>query len=178
MSLELIVGPMFAGKTSLLISKIEIFSLTGKRCVIIRSPVDTRTDTISTHRNIVYKGEVMTLKDLSNLSVLREFDVIGIDEGHFFDALEMVNFVDDFIKLNKILFVTMLKSNYKREPFMFVEWLYARATDITLCKSVCEKCREFTATNTKRRNEDENDKEIVVGGKEMYYPCCDKCWED
>lgn len=174
MALELIVGPMFSGKTSLLISKVEIFSLTGKKCVILRSSTDTRTKTLKTHSSIVYTGNVITLPNLEDLSELSCFDVIGIDEGHFFDGKELLNLIDVFLKMGKNIFVAMLKSTYNREPFPYSEWFYTRATAITLCKAVCEICKEYSATNTRRKNDDHST--TLVGGKELYFPCCDKCY--
>jgi Thymidine kinase len=173
MSVELIIGPMFSGKTTLLISKIEIHELTGKKCVIIRSTVDTRTPSVETHRNLIYMGNIMILKDFSDTSILKNYDVIGVDEGHFFEDLtNVVNFV---IREKKLLFVSMLKSTFLRTPFPNTDYIYATATDITVCKAVCEICKHHSATNTKRREDIETT--ILVGGKEMYYPCCNQCWD-
>lgn len=176
MSLELIVGPMFSGKTSLLISKVEVFSLTGKKCVIVRSSTDTRTQTVKTHRNLVYEGEVITLDSFTNTSMLDDYDVIGIDEGHFFDPFDLLSFVDKFLKKGTVIFIAMLKSTFKREPFSSMEWVYARSTDIIVRKAVCEICKQYNATNTKRRTDVTDN--VLVGGKELYYPCCDKCWKE
>jgi thymidine kinase len=173
MSLELIIGPMFSGKTSLLISKIEIFCLTGKKCVIVKSSIDTRNESVKTHRDLVYKGNVLTLSNFEDISVLDQYDVIGIDEGHFFNGIELTKAVEQLKE--KIIFIAMLKSTFKREPFPDLEWLYARSTNIVMCKAVCEICKQYVATNTKRRNTNISET-IFVGGKELYYPCCDKCW--
>lgn len=180
MALELIIGPMFAGKTTTLISKIEIYLLTGKKCVIIRAAVDTRTDNVQTHRNLVYRGDVIKFENLNpdNPDVLKllDYDVIGFDEGHFFDAVDLGNLINELIKKDKVVFIAMLKSDNKRQPFPLLEKAVARANEIILLKAVCDICKQHTAIHTKRRNF--NTPDIFVGGSELYYPCCDKCWSD
>lgn len=172
MTLELIIGPMFSGKTTTLIARVEKYT----NSVIIRSSIDTRTNHLQTHGNIFYKGHVIVLADLKTITNLEKYDVIGIDEGHFFNGYELFKLINDFVRKGKIIFIAMLKSNYKREPFPLSELLFARATDITVCKSICEICHDHSATNTKRR--DDPTKNGFVGGIELYYPCCDKCWTD
>jgi len=176
MALELIIGPMFAGKTTTLISKIEIYALTGKTCVIVRSTVDTRTDHVQTHRNLIYTGDVLKVANLndSKIAKLSEYDVIGFDEGHFFDGKELVKLVNKLIDKGKLVFISMLKSDNNRIPFPFTGHLVARASNIILLKAVCDVCKQHVAIHTKRKNWD--DPKTFVGGSELYYPCCDKCW--
>jgi Thymidine kinase len=165
---------MWAGKTTTLISEIEIYTLTGKKCVIVRSSVDTRTTNVQTHRDLVYKGAVLVLDNLRDPTELDTYDVIGFDEGHFFNIIRLSRLVNKLIDQNKIIFIAMLKSTYTREPFPFSELLYARASSIDLRKAVCEICKQHCALHTKRRNMENPD--VFVGGSELYYPCCDKCW--
>jgi thymidine kinase len=178
MALELIVGPMFAGKTTTLISKIEIYTLTGKKCVIVRSAVDTRTDNVQTHRNLIYNGEVLKIDSLKldnpEITKLNDYDVIGFDEGHFFNGEDLINLVQFLIQHHKLIFISMLKSDGNRAPFPFTDHLLARANNIILLKAVCEICKQHLAIHTKRKHY--NNPEIFVGGSELYYPCCDDCW--
>lgn len=175
MALYLILGPMFAGKTTTLISKIEVHILTGKKCVIVRSAVDIRTPSVQTHRDLIYKGEVIKLDSLKNAKdKLLMYDIIGFDEGHFFDGEELFQLVIFLTQSNKTVYIAMLKSDNNRNPFPFIEHFVARATDIFPLKAVCEKCKEYNATNTKRKLN--SNLTTFVGGKELYSPSCDKCW--
>lgn len=167
---------MFAGKTTMLLSKIDRFERTDKPCIIIRSSKDTRTLPLQTHSNIEYFGDVMMVDSLGDLddSLIKENEVIGIDEGHFFSPEDLEAFLNRVEKIgNKIVIIAMLKATHEREAFKGYDFLYARATDIHLLDSVCELCKG-RATNTRMREGAKTD--TLVGGKEKYFPCCNKCW--
>ena len=50
-SIELILGPMFAGKTTELLRRVQRHSISGKACLYIKYAADTRYDVsrIATH---------------------------------------------------------------------------------------------------------------------------------
>ena len=50
-SLEMIIGPMFAGKSTELLRRVQRHAISGKRCLFVKYAADTRYDTtcISTH---------------------------------------------------------------------------------------------------------------------------------
>ena len=50
MSLDLIIGPMFSGKTTELVRRLNTFAAIGKKCVYINSSLDNREEKdFSTH---------------------------------------------------------------------------------------------------------------------------------
>ena len=50
-SLEMIIGPMFAGKSTELLRRVQRHAISGKRCLYVKYAADTRYDTssIATH---------------------------------------------------------------------------------------------------------------------------------
>jgi len=62
---------------------------------------------------------------------LKQYDIIGIDEGQFFpDLVELV-------LLKKIVIVAALNADYKMEPFPNVSKLISKADKIKLLKAYC-----------------------------------------
>ena len=56
MSLDLIIGPMFCGKTTELLRRLYTLSYVGKKCLYINHLLDTRENTtVSTHNPIINK---------------------------------------------------------------------------------------------------------------------------
>ncbi|KRH36567.1 hypothetical protein GLYMA_09G011500v4 [Glycine max] len=91
--IHVIVGPMFAGKTTSLLRRIQSETTNGRNVAIIKSSKDTRygLDSIVTH-----DGAELPCWALENLSSFKQkfgidayekLDVIGIDEAQFFDDL-------------------------------------------------------------------------------------------
>lgn len=165
---------MFSGKTTHLIGRIERHTIVGRRCLIVRHQADTRTNSVISHSGIEFKGEIVvytdgeishTMKDIS------KYDVIGIDEGHFFKDMEEI--VKYLLMLNKIVIVSTLNSSYKRLPFNNLSMLYVEADKITKLSAVCYNCKK-DAIFTKRKDGFEAVGD--VGGQEMYDACCRDCW--
>jgi thymidine kinase len=82
--IELIMGCMFAGKSTELLRRCRKHEITGKKVLKVKFSADNRYGDelcISTHSGIKEKAIPSTslLSDLKN--EWRKFDVIGIDEG-------------------------------------------------------------------------------------------------
>ena len=89
MSLEIIMGCMFSGKSTELIRRIHRFQSIGKRVCVINHTTDTRTDdAVQTH----YGEKVSALKYVHLMNFIEvghalTYDVICIDEAQFFGDL-------------------------------------------------------------------------------------------
>ena len=87
-SIELILGPMFAGKSSELLRRVRRFQHIGKSCYLVKSSLDSRYGAngfITTHDQIQMEGtRLWCLSDL-NPKIINVVDIFGIDEGQFFE---------------------------------------------------------------------------------------------
>ena len=105
-SLELIIGPMFSGKTSELIRQLVTYSKANLKVLYINSNLDTRCkEAFSTHNSSLSPTQninmikVVNLKDACDL--VADADVIGIDEAQFFpDLVDFYNFQRQIRKLS------------------------------------------------------------------------------
>jgi thymidine kinase len=141
--LELILSCMFAGKSSTLINKLNIFSLMGVRCLYVNHTLDTRGVVFSTHNP--------TLSNIGNISATKAdslseidfdtYDVIGIDEAGFFPDLTHV-VLDLVEKQQKRVIVAGLTGDYLRRPLGQTLDLVPYADAVTKLSAVCKRCAE------------------------------------
>lgn len=92
MSLDLIIGPMFSGKTTELIRRLTKFASVGKKCLYINSSIDTREkNNFSTHNPTITRLnniESIKIKEFNNnfIKDISHYDIIGIDESQLFTS--------------------------------------------------------------------------------------------
>lgn len=175
--IEIIIGPMFSNKSSLLIKRYHKFKIMGKKPIILKYIHDNRyTDIgISTHDKIVQTQDIRIIQ--SNILSLdpAEFynhDVVLIDEGQFF--LNIVDFAEKFANLGKIIIVAGLDGNFKREKFNNLIDLIPKAEFVKKLHAICEFCKTNKASFTMRTSADLEIEKI--GGKELYVPTCRICY--
>ncbi len=175
---ELILGPMFSGKTTELLRRIRKHEIANRRCVVFKYAKDARYtededegDQVHTHDHQTYDAI-----SISNLSIFRDTfipgvtDVIGIDEGQFFDNLP--KFCDDLAREGKTVIVAALNGDFRREPWKPVSKLLPFVDSITMLTAVCT-C-SYDAPFSHRFSGEEGVE--VIGGKEKYCAVCRKCY--
>jgi len=171
MSLEIITGPMFSGKTTELIRRvISLKRDSGLRLLVINHDFDTRchAKVTKTHNGVVYpafKTSELLLVDI------RAYDAIAIDEAQFFSNLE--TFVNVAIqKHGKLVIVAGLNGDYRQRPFGELHTLLPMANKIDLRSARCYRCRG-SAFFTKRIAE--STQTVDVGGADKYVASCRCC---
>lgn len=164
---------MFAGKTSELLRQIRRYHVACKRCLIIRHESDLRysSDSVVTHDKQAMKA-VSTTELLTLSELVSNYDVVGIDEGQFFS--DLVPAVKHFIDLGKIVVISALDGDYKREPFGHVLELVPLADNVTKLKAICGLCYVNEAPFTKRITEETS--QTCVGGADKYVAVCRSCF--
>jgi thymidine kinase len=109
------MGPMFAGKSTELLRRVKRFEIAGKKTLSIKYSADTRysKDAISTHDlQIKLAFACKKLSDISDHD-WSCFDVIGIDEGQFFE--DLVSFSEKASNMGKIILISALNSTFERK---------------------------------------------------------------
>lgn len=172
MSIEVITGCMFSGKTSELIRQIRVVRRGGKQAIIFKPEIDNRysKDAVVTHdmdeeKSVSVKNACEILKHLPKEKV-----VVGIDEAQFFDS-SLLNVLKELNKQGYRIIVAGLDMDYNQEPFGIMPTLLAIASEVTKLKAVCSICGE-PAMYTKRQTAE---KETVLVGVEQYKAVCSKC---
>nr|AOG62193.1 thymidine kinase [Cyprinid herpesvirus 1] len=175
MALELILGPMFAGKSTEMCRRLTRLAISGRQCLAVKFFGDTRYTldaAVVTHNGDKYPALVACkLGDI--FEDLIKADAVGIDEGQFFpDLFEVVH---KLLALGKIVLVAALDGTYKQTPFEDVLKLIPHCESVVKLTAVCLICRDKEAPFTIRTSSGKD--LVLIGGTEAYKSVCRGCLE-
>lgn len=183
--LTVIHGPMFAGKSTRLVSLARANLIAGRDVVGFRPSNDKRVPggSISTHDEIEFPAFVIN-KDKPQecfekiRSAGHKVDVLIFDETQFFDKEAMEALIKRaVVNWGYDVIVAGLSQDSNGRPFGAMPYLLAVADEVITLKAVCVKCKSINmATRTFRK--DGSTEQVAVGGAEMYEPRCFMCWEE
>jgi len=172
--LELVCGPMFAGKSTRLIALLQRAQRENKTICAVKPARDTRyhRDRLMTHAGTSIAAT--TVNDSAELpTAVGAAEVIGIDEVHFFDP-SIADVCRKLTRQGRHVIVCGVDLDQNGQPFATVAVLEAMADTVTRLTATCACCGK-TARYTQRMIDD--DAAIVVGGPEAYQPRCDRCFQ-
>lgn len=173
MSLRLIVGPMFAGKTSEIQSIVRRYRSIGKSVLVLKPAMDKRYDgATSVVSHDKSSTDAMAVEDLGAVFEEAAFQhayAVVVDEAQFFKGLR--EFVGAAIALGKHMIVVGLDGDAEGRPFTEVLDLVAIADSVEKKTALCVHCG---AAAIFTRCLKERAARIEVGGPDMYEPTCRK----
>ena len=170
--LQLILGPMFSGKTSELIRRLERASIAGKRVVLLRPKTDTRGHL--THDNKESKIPVHFVDRLYEIEH-SEGDVIGVDEAQFFDYPLFATEIDHLAQHCTVI-ACGLNGTSERTPFGAIQSLIPLCDSIDMLTAICTGCgSEMGTFSYFKAGNKEGD--VEVGGKDKYTTLCRACYK-
>ncbi|KAF8069643.1 hypothetical protein HT031_001760 [Scenedesmus sp. PABB004] len=177
--LELIMGPMFAGKTTRLIARVkEVTGAEGKLAVAVKSRRDER---YGAHWVVSHDGRCMRCYAADSLAEFRahmgpayhKLQVLAIDEAQFFpDLAEFVAAAVDGD--GKHVIVSGLSGDFKRRVFGQLLQLAPLADSITTLASKCAFCDADALFSLRLR--EAAGPQALVGGDELYRATCRRCY--
>lgn len=182
MSITLIIGPMFSGKTTELIRLVDRKNIAGKKCIVIKHSIDTRYDSdserhITTHNQYSYKSvDVISVSSITE-DLVRELihtkNVVAIEEGQFFP--ELCQWCNIMANNGIDVIVSALDGDYKQEMFGEGEIgkLIPHSEVVIKLSAICMRCRNADAHYTIRTID--GNEQILVGGNDIYQSVCRKC---
>ena len=176
--LEVITGPMFAGKSEELIRRVKTLSYTKMKIIAFKPTIDDRYDRTAIASHDGAKYEAYAIKNAQSILELVKEDtqVVAIDEIQFFD-MSIVKICEELADRGIRVIAAGLDLDFKGEPFGPMPELLARAEFVTKLSAVCTVCG-CAATRTQRlidgKPADFNDPIIKVGAKENYEARCRK----
>ena len=168
-TLNLIIGPMFSGKTTELLRIAKRLSSINLKVLLLNYFEDKRysDSEMSTHDKTSLPCEFIS--DFNNVNY-SNYDVICINEAQFFSGL--VNFCKKVLLDNKTLYICGLDGDFKQEKFGELLDLIPLSDSITKLHAFCSLCKDGTHAHfTKRLVSNECQKLI---GTEEYIPVCRK----
>ena len=175
--LELIIGPMFSGKTSKLIQIYNELKASSKSVSIINHSFDKRyhETMLSTHDKIMVPClQSKTLGELWYSNILKTTDFILINEGQFFE--DIYNIIKSMLKCGKQVYVCGLDGDFERKKFGFILDLIPLCDKITKLNSICSLCKEKnTPAIFSKRLTKETDQKVI--GNDNYIAVCRSCYD-
>jgi thymidine kinase len=172
--IEVISGSMFSGKSEELIRRLRRAKIARQKIQVFKPEIDSRfsNDEIVSHSDIRHESaNVRTASELM-AKVDRDTEVVGIDEGQFFDN-ELVEVVNQLAQRGVRVIVAGLDQDYTGKPWEPMPQLLAIAEYITKTHAICVKCGR-PATYSQRIFESEE--RVAVGAAGMYEARCRRCF--
>jgi thymidine kinase len=146
---HVICGCMFCGKTDEMLRLLRRFSIAGRRVLLIKPRLDTRTDAIVVVSRSGAQHQAMAVEDASQIEALvGDADIVAIEEGQFFDE-HLPEVVERLADAGKQVLVTGLDRDFRGIPFGPMPRLMALADQVTKLTAICVMCGE-PATRTQR----------------------------
>ncbi len=177
--IEVICGPMFAGKTEELIRRVRRMDFAKKKYVIFKPTIDNRysiTDVVSHNQKKVKAISISNSNEISKY-ITDEVEAVIIDEVQFLDE-GIVECCRSLANHGMRVICAGLDCDFRGNPFPIVANLLAMAESITKLTAICVVCGD-EATKTQRiiagKPAHYDDPTILVGEKESYEPRCRKC---
>lgn len=173
--LEVVTGPMFAGKTSALLRKARAFQ---GEMVLIKPSFDTRYGIceIKTH-----DGVAAAAFNLTNTDEILQSDTVGKAQAVFFDEIQfftepyfggdIIACIETLTGRRQTVVCCGLDLNWKGEPFDIVSKLKSIADRTVPLQARCAVCGEPAIYTHKRGG---SDADIELGAGEIYEPRCAK----
>jgi len=177
--IEVITGPMFAGKTEELLRRIKRLEYAKKNIVVFKPLLDNRygdNEVVSHNKNKTQSYNISDPEEIFNF-VDKETNVVAIDEIQFLN--EKVIDVINYLATNGIrVIVSGLDTDFRAEPFSFMPRLLSIAEYVTKLTAVCVKCGA-PATKTQRIVNGKParylDPIVLIGASESYEARCRHC---
>ena len=173
--IEVVVGPMFSGKSEELIRRLRRAEIGKQRVQIFKPAIDQRytKNGIISHSGLEIASELVQSGSDILLKVAPRTEVVGVDEAQFLGE----SVVDACVKLadlGKRVIVAGLDTDFMGRPFEPIPRLLAVAEEITKLLAICVRCGN-PAVHTQRTIASEE--LVVVGATGMYEARCRRCFE-
>ncbi len=166
---------MFSGKSEELIRRLRRAQIGRQKVQIFKPAIDERFS----HQHIVSHSEMkiesQAVKSASEILAAVEIDtdVVGIDEGQFFDQA-LVGVVNKLADQGKRVIIAGLDMDYLGRPFEPMPLLLAIAEDVTKTRAICVRCGSPAAYTQRLIASRER---VVVGASEAYEARCRACFD-
>ena len=175
---EVIVGPMFSGKSEELIRRVTRALIARQAVQVFKPAIDDRFDRLAVASHAGRTLDAQPVADVAELdaAVRDETQVVAIDEAQFFDD-HLVETVARLADTGKRVIIAGLDLDFRGEPFGPMPGLLARAEVVEKLSAICRCGRAATRTQRLIHGAPAHfdDPIVLVGAAESYEPRCREC---
>jgi thymidine kinase len=171
--IEVIVGPMFSGKSEELIRRLKRARIARQRVACYKPDIDLRYHRTAIASHSEHTHEARTVPNVEALKAalfpqINDIDVIGIDEAQWLDP-SIVPLTLQLVHLGKRVLIAGLDTTFNAEPFGPIPALMAISDEVTKLSAVCMVCGQ-PAIHTQRLGQSQE--LVVVGAAGLYEARC------
>jgi thymidine kinase len=173
--IEVITGSMFSGKSEELIRRLRRAQIARQKVQIFKPTFDDRygDDHIVSHSDMRIASENVSNSRALLAEVADDAEVVGIDEGQFFDA-DLPAVCNELANRGKRVIVAGLDQDYLGKPFEPMPQLLAIAEYITKTLAICVVCGN-PANHTQRLVASQD--RVLLGAQGTYEARCRRCFD-
>jgi thymidine kinase len=174
--LEVISGPMFAGKTEELLRRVRRAVIAGRRVAVVGHALDDRhgTDRLTSHAGLDHPSlTVPTAADIER-ALESDTEIVAIDEAQFFGR-DLVPVVSRLADRGLVVIVAGLDVTFDGTPFEPLPALMALAERVDKLTAICAVCGEDAVFHIRVDTPSALPGELVadhVGGTDKYQARC------
>lgn len=172
--IEIITGCMFSGKSEELIRRLKRAQIANQSIICFKPVKDKRyaeEQVVSHDKNAQDSIPISHSREIIE-HIEQHTNVIGIDEGQFFD-MDLVDVTQKLALKGKRVVVAGLDLDFRGVPFGPMPNLMAVAEYVTKVHAICPHCGNL-ATHSYRLSEETDT--VVIGEKDKYEPRCRMCY--
>ena len=172
--LEVICGPMFAGKTTELVRRLTEARNQNLRVLALKPARDTRYSVVEIKTHARESFPATPIPDAAAiLPASANVQVLAIDEIHFFGT-PLIPIVQQLIARGTRIIVAGVERDHRGQPFEPFPHLLCEADEVIKLSGTCALCGGPSLHSQRMIDSTEH---IVVGGAEMYQPRCRACFK-
>jgi thymidine kinase len=173
---EVVAGPMFAGKTEELLRRVRRALIAGRRVQVFSHRLDTRrgTDRVASHAGLDHPSQAAQSADDIERAVRQDSELIAVDEAHFFGSA-LIGTADRLARRGPVVVVAGLDVTFAGGPFEPLPSLMALAERVDKLTAICTVCGADAIFHLRVAPSRSAATELVaehVGGEEKYQARC------
>jgi thymidine kinase len=173
---EVIAGPMFAGKTEELLRRVRRALIAGRQVRLFSHALDTREGVgrVASHAGLGHDAQPVGSAAEIEPAVPAGTDLVAIDEAHFFGT-SLIDVVGRLASDGATVIVAGLDVTFEGLPFEPLPSLMALAERVDKLTAICTVCGDEAIFHTRTEPSAVTPARLVaehVGGAEKYQARC------
>lgn len=189
--INLIIGTMFAGKSTELLKYLRRAQIAGRKTCLLRPKLDTRIFLTHDDQPLFQDIPIFQISEesagLLNKSEILSFDTIGIDEWQFFPMQHWDDILLPFLKTiqneEKECYISGLSGTFHLTPFEIISHTIPLANHIQLESAICLHCGENAYYTYRQHDNIQSSTDDIhdadnIGAEEKYAALCWHCRQE
>jgi thymidine kinase len=175
--IEVVCGPMFAGKTEELLRRVRRAVIAGRHVVVIGHALDegrSGAGRLASHAGLDYPSVAVAHSGAIEAAIPADADVVAIDEAQFFGP-GLVPVVERLAARGVVVIAAGLAVTFDGQPFEPLPSLMALAERVDKLTAICSVCGEDAVYHVRVASSPAGAEQLVaanVGGQESYQARC------